>query len=284
MKRMWKEETGAKERSINKFESTIKNARSLRASATSNPLVAGTSIPSATTGCLPNLRPSRRPRACSRSRRCPGFPGGWRSRRPQCCPGRHEPRRASRGWRPPRDSRQRVRPASGQQPAIDTTCISPITRAAEPDPGADASVAKRPGPPLPFHRFCNRGWRPLGKPCRSPGPSRTHVLLKLLLGFVRPRRMRGSPAGPLSLPSRHNGRSQPPCSSSQPTAPASAGTSLSYPSSWRMTAGKPRLDPAACLPPNTGWRARPRTSAGKMVREKGKKIIIIEAVKVTAQF
>ena len=93
------------------------------------------------------------------------------------------------------------------------------------------------------------------RPCRSPGPLPKHALLRPLLGFVQLRRMHGSPAGPLSLPSRHNGHWRPPCLNCPPMVPASAVTSPSYPNSWRMTAGKPRLARAVCLPPNTGWRA-----------------------------
>ena len=96
----------------------------------------------------------------------------------------------------------------------------------------------------------------LMRPCRSPGPSPKHALLRPLLGFVQLRRMHGSPAGPLSLPSRHNGRWRPPCLNCPPMVPTSAVTSPSY--RWQT-----RLARAVCLPPNTGWRARPRTSAGK---------------------
>ena len=179
--------------------------------------------------CLPNLRPSRRPRACSRCRRGSSLPRSWWPRRPQCCPGRHEPRRASRRWPRPRDSRQRASacimannwpstpPASAPSHVQGNPTPGPIPPQAvqQTMPTSANVVATRssPGPAAAASSFSQSRLAAAGvaKPCRSPGPSRTHALLKLLLGFARPRRMLGSPAGLLSLLSRHNGRSQPPC-------------------------------------------------------------------------
>ena len=129
-------------------------------------------------GCLPNLRPSRRPRACFRCRRGSSLPRSWRPRRPQCCPGRHEPRRASRRWPRPRDTRQRARPVSWpttghrhhlHQPHHTRWGTPPRGRyhprpcRRQCPPAQTLSLpGAHPGPPLPPHRFRNRGWRPLG--------------------------------------------------------------------------------------------------------------------------
>ena len=83
--------------------------------------------------------------------------------------------------------------------------------------------------------------------------------------FTYTKFLHGSPAGPLSSVAAQRA-----LATTLLELPAHGGISLSYPTSWRMTAGKPRLDPAACLPPNTGWRARPRTSASKRSGRKKK--------------
>ena len=89
--------------------------------------MAATSIPRRPPGCLPNLRPSRRPRACSRCRCGSSLPRSWRP---------HRPLPDGRGLEIVANG---LGLYHGQQLAIDTTCISPITRAGEPHPGADTT-------------------------------------------------------------------------------------------------------------------------------------------------
>ena len=128
------------------------------------------------------------------------MPRGWQPRHPQWRPGRHEPRRASRRWPPPRHCRQRIMdnnwpstppasapshvpgsPTPGPQQTTPTTANDAAARSSH-EPGAAASSFLR-------LRLAAAG---AVRPCRSPGPSPKHVLLRPLLGFVPLRRMHGS--------------------------------------------------------------------------------------------
>ena len=110
-----------------------------------------------------------RPSACSRSR-CSSLPRGWRPRRRNVDMNLDEPVADGRCLQIVANNGLGL--YHGQQLAIDTTCISPITRAGEPHPELITSELTRARRCSSFlqSRLAAAG---AVKPCRSPGPSRT---------------------------------------------------------------------------------------------------------------
>ena len=143
----------------------------------------------------------------------------------------------------------------GQQLAIDTTCISPTTRAGEPHPGAAADNAhhrkRRRCPELTRARRCRLIVFAIevGGRWGSEALQITRSLAQARAAEAPPWLRAAAPNAWLTrwpaiiIAVAANGRLLPPCLNSPPMVPASVVTSPSYPNPWRMTAGKPRLAP-----------------------------------------